>query len=423
MATASPHKAGPLTTLAYILLLVSHNIAAFLLLPLVLASALLTLIWVGLPFTILTAATLRTIANAQRTTLTRLNPHHPVPTAYRPMPPTGVHSRVRVILTDPATWRDLLWLTSAPLLTLLALLSYTLYAHAIYQTLYALLLWRLHPDLYGFITPHTPTQALLILIPAALTLLLAHTLKPLTISAYTRLSRLILAPSEKARLTARVAHLATSRADTIDTQAAEIRRIERDLHDGAQARLIALGMNLGMAEQMIDTKPDTAKHMLAEARETTRHALTELRDLVRGIHPPVLVERGLDGAVHALALTHNLPITVTTQLHGRPGDPVESAAYFAIAELLTNTAKHAKATHAWVHINHGRQRLVITITDNGQGGAQPTPESGLSGIARRLDAFDGTINITSPPGGPTIVTLEIPCELSSPKTLPSSATD
>ncbi|MEU3018751.1 sensor domain-containing protein [Nocardiopsis sp. NPDC007018] len=421
MATTQPTP-GPLTTLAYTLLLVSHNTAAFLLTPLVLASSLLTLIWIGLPFTILTATTLRTIANAQRTTLTHLNPHQPVPATYRPMPPTGVHARVRVILTDPTTWRDILWLASAPLLTTLALLSYALYAHALYQTLYALILWRHTTDLYGFITPHTPTEALIVLIPATLTLLLAHFLHPLTTHAHHQLARTILAPSEKARLTARVAHLATSRADTIDTQAAEIRRIERDLHDGAQARLVALGMNLAMAEHIIDTQPHNAKHLLAEARDTTRQALTELRDLVRGIHPPVLVERGLDGAVHALALTHHLPITVTSNLHGRPADPVESAAYFAIAELLTNTAKHAHATHAWVHINHGRQRLVITVTDNGRGGAHPTPESGLSGIARRLDSFDGTMNTTSPHGGPTIVTLEIPCALSSPKTLPSSAT-
>ncbi|WP_017602659.1 sensor histidine kinase [Nocardiopsis alkaliphila] len=421
MATTHQPR-GPLrTTLAYLFLLISNNTAALLLLPLVLASAILTLFWVGLPFVILTALTLRLIANAQRTTLAHLL-HTPVPAAYRPLPPTGIIPRVRVILTDPATWRDLLWLTASPLLTLLALTPAILLTHATYQALHALILWRHTPTLYGIHTPTTQLHALLPLIPALLLTLLALALAPHTTHACTRLSHLILAPSEKARLTARVAHLATSRADTIDTQSAEIRRIERDLHDGAQARLVALGMHLGMTENLVETNPQAARDMLTEARETTRQALTELRDLVRGIHPPVLVERGLQGAVQALALTHHLPITVTTHLPGRPADPVESAAYFAIAELLTNTAKHSDATHAWIHINHGRQRLIITVTDNGHGGARPTPESGLGGIARRLDAFDGTMNITSPPGGPTIVTLEIPCALSSPKTSPSSET-
>ncbi|PDP84972.1 sensor histidine kinase [Glycomyces fuscus] len=433
MAIAPHHRAGRLTTLAYLFLLLSQNIAALLLLPLVLVSALLTLTWIGLPFVILTGTLLRTLADSQRRTLSHLfikngkfprghqgtpslnntatRPlYRPIPSAYRPIPPAGITRRGIAIITDPATWKDLLWLISGVASILLIALPLALISHGIQQLLFVL-------DLPG------PTlNQFILLIPALLLITLGWLLIPLTTDTYLRFNRLLLAPSEKARLTARVAHLATSRANTIDTQAAEIRRIERDLHDGAQARLVALGMNLGMAEHIVDKDPETARAMLTEARETTRHALTELRDLVRGIHPPVLVERGLHGAVHALALTHHLPITVTIDLQGRPADPVESAAYFAIAELLTNAAKHAHATHAWVHVNHGRNRLVITVTDNGTGGATPASGSGLAGIRRRLDAFDGTMNITSPPGGPTIVTLEIPCALSSPKTLPSSGT-
>lgn len=421
MATATPHhRAGRLTTLAYLFLLLSQNIAALLLLPLVLISAILTLTWIGLPFVILTSSLLRTLADSQRRTLTHLNPKNPLLSAYRTLPPTGITRRGTTVITDPATWKDLLWLISAvPSLALIAIPT-TLLLHGTYHLLH--LLHLTGPALYDFYTPTTPLQHLLLLTTALTLLTTGYLLLPPATDLYTRFNRLLLAPSEKARLTARVAHLATSRANTIDTQAAEIRRIERDLHDGAQARLVALGMNLGMAEHIVEQDPHTARAMLAEARETTRHALTELRALVRGIHPPVLVERGLHGAVHALALTHHLPITVTIDLHGRPADPVESAAYFAIAELLTNTAKHANATHARVHINHGKNRLVITITDNGQGGADPTNGTGLTGIQRRLDAFDGTMNITSPPGGPTIVTLEIPCALSSPKTSPSSET-
>ncbi|CAM4196518.1 Sensor histidine kinase [Nocardiopsis gilva] len=178
-----------------------------------------------------------------------------------------------------------------------------------------------------------------------------------------------------------------------------------------------------MAEQMLAQDPHTAQQLLAEARDSTRQALTELRDLVRGIHPPVLVERGLQGAVRALAVTHHLPIDVDIDLPGRLAAPVESAAYFAIAEILTNAAKHSGATRAWVRINHGGDRLVLLVGDDGKGGADLSKGTGLQGIRRRLDAFDGTISIVSPAGGPTIVTMELPCVLSSPKTSPSSAMD
>ncbi|MFI6576021.1 histidine kinase [Nocardiopsis sp. NPDC050513] len=419
--THRSHRPGPLTTLAYLFLLLSQNTAALLLTPIILATAVLTLLWIGLPFVILTATLLRALADAQRRTLGHLLPHGPVPSAYRPIPPGSINRRATAHLTDPATWKDILWLTAGVANLLLIAIPPALLLHGTYQIAHTIT--NPHKPLYGLYTPHTTTETLLPLLTGALLTALALYTAPKALHLYLTFNQLLLAPNEKARLTARVAHLATSRANTIDTQAAEIRRIERDLHDGAQARLVALGMNLGMAEQIIDQDPTTARDMLTEARETTRQALTELRDLVRGIHPPVLVERGLHGAVHALALTHPLTTTVDVDLPGRPADPVESAAYFAIVELLTNTAKHANATHAWIRINHGRHRLVITITDNGTGGAAATPGSGLTGIKRRLDAFDGTMNITSPPGGPTIVTLEIPCALSSPKTLPSSETD
>jgi signal transduction histidine kinase len=230
----------------------------------------------------------------------------------------------------------------------------------------------------------------------------------------------LLGPTPKAReaaLNRRVARLTETRADAVDTQAAELRRIERDLHDGAQARLVAMGMNLGAAEALIDQHPEAAKALMAEAREASAKALTELRELVRGIHPPVLADRGLGDAVRALALDSPLRADVTVDLPGRLEPAVESAAYFAVSELLTNVAKHAQATEVRIDLWHRDGRLRVTCTDNGRGGASTqSAGSGLAGIERRIGTFDGVMAVRSPAGGPTEVTLEIPCASSSAKT-------
>lgn len=203
-----------------------------------------------------------------------------------------------------------------------------------------------------------------------------------------------------------------TRHEAVDTAASELRRIERDLHDGAQARLVAMGMNLGTIEALIEKDPAQAKQLLATARESSAEALTELRDLVRGIHPPVLAERGLGDAVKALALRLPIPCDVDVELTGRADAPVESAAYFAVSEALTNAAKHSGADRIWVDLRHSDGALKFTVTDNGRGGASVGAGSGLSGIERRLGTFDGIMAVSSPAGGPTMVTMEIPCELS-----------
>jgi signal transduction histidine kinase len=213
-----------------------------------------------------------------------------------------------------------------------------------------------------------------------------------------------------------VAHLAQTRADTIDTGAAEMRRIERDLHDGAQARLVAMGMTLDAADQVLGDNPAAARALLAEARESSAKALAELRALVRGIHPPVLADRGLAEAVRALVLDLPLRIHFASELAGRPPGPIESAAYFAVSELLTNVSKHAHARQAWVDLRHQDGMLRLGVSDDGCGAADPVHGTGLAGIERRLAAFDGVIALSSPPGGPTVVNMEIPCALSSPKT-------
>ena len=239
---------------------------------------------------------------------------------------------------------------------------------------------------------------------------------PGMLTAYGMLARRMLGPASQAELALRVRHLAETRSEAIDTGAAEIRRIERDLHDGAQARLVAMGMTLDAAGGLIDSNPAAARALLLEARDTSAKALAELRDLVRGVHPPVLADRGLGDAVRALALDSPLRAGLAGDLPGRLPAPVESAAYFAVSELLANVSKHARATQVWIDIRYADGMLRVGVSDDGQGGADASRGTGLRGIERRVAAFDGVLALSSPPGGPTAVTMEIPCALSSPKT-------
>ena len=222
--------------------------------------------------------------------------------------------------------------------------------------------------------------------------------------------------ASEAELAGRVEQLTQIRAEAVDSAAAELRRVERDLHDGAQARLVAVGMNLRAAQKLITTSPEAASQLLAEAIDSSSRALTELRNLVRGIYPPVLADRGLPDAIRALALDTPLHTVTDIELPGRPDLPVESACYFAVAEALANAVKHAGARHVQIHARHDGALLRIEVTDDGAGGADPARGTGLRGLERRLATFDGILAVNSPPGGPTLIVIEVPCALSSPKT-------
>jgi signal transduction histidine kinase len=217
-------------------------------------------------------------------------------------------------------------------------------------------------------------------------------------------------------LTARVERLTRTRSGTLDAQAQELRRIERDLHDGAQARLVSLGMMLGLAENLLHTDPHAAGVLLAEARAGTKSALRDLREVMQSVHPSVLADRGLPGAVQALALDLAVSVEVRCDLPGIAPPAIESAMYFAVAEALANVVKHAHAQQVTVDLGHAGGRLVAVVEDDGVGGATLDKGTGLEGTARRLEAFDGIMRITSPTGGPTSIRLEVPCALSSPKT-------
>lgn len=293
---------------------------------------------------------------------------------------------------------------------------------------------------YLFIPVQNGLTATLAGILAALQFPLALWAAPRMVRHHSRYLRAMLAPSEGELLATRIEHLTTTRSEAVDTQQAELRRIERDLHDGAQARLVAMGMTLDAAEHLLETNPEAVRALLQEARQSSAKALQELRDLVRGIHPPVLADRGLPDAVRSLAMICPLRTEVETDLPGRLEPAVESAAYFAVSEILTNAAKHAQADRAWIDIRHEPSEppqtpqtsqtsqtsptarhgaLRITVTDDGRGGADISAGTGLRGIERRLATFDGILAVSSPLNGPTMVTMELPCVLSSQKTTSS----
>jgi signal transduction histidine kinase len=266
---------------------------------------------------------------------------------------------------------------------------------------------------YGFVSVDGPRDALAAGAEASVLLALGAWLVPRTVG---RRLRTVFAHAPDADLAGRVARLTESRGHALDAAAAELRRIERDLHDGAQARLVALGMNLRAVERVLPASPGAALALVAEARETSVRALNELRDLIRGICPPVLADRGLGHAVQALVLDTPLPTALEVDLPGRLSAPVESACYFAIAEALANAVKHSGARRAGIRIQHAAGLLRIEVADDGAGGADPARGTGLRGVERRLGTFDGILAVSSPPGGPTMIAMEVPCGLLSPKT-------
>ncbi|MGH3250283.1 MAG: sensor histidine kinase [Trebonia sp.] len=379
----------------------------------------------GIPLTILSTASVRWFADSHR----RWAAHRlGVPVA-RPYPPAspppadGALARLVTILRDPASWRDLTWLAVNSVTGLFTCgLSAVFFLLGVFYLIYPLLVAVTPPAVFrsplGFFQLHGLGESFT-MVPLGLVFFViwyGTAFRLATLNA--RVIRALLAPTERARLLARVSELASSRAETVDIQASELRRIERDLHDGAQARLVSLGMSLGLAQQLMARDPQAAERLLSEARESTVSALDDLRDLVRGIHPPVLADRGLEGALKALALVNPVPTTLEFRVPGRLPAPVESAAYFATAEALSNAIKHAGAGRIVITIefcspgDDAMGVLTITVSDDGCGGAAIGGGTGLRGIERRLAAFDGTLVVDSPVGGPTNVRMSVPCGLS-----------
>ncbi|MEV7279919.1 sensor domain-containing protein [Streptomyces sp. NPDC093111] len=382
----------------------------------------LLLLPVGLGFPLLppAAAALRRCADRQRQRTTDW-------TGLRVPPPAPLPRTAGELPGDEGFRRELRWAWLEPITGgLIVAVPLCLFWYGAFAVLVQPFAWREFGDgnWYAFVPVRSTATMTAALALGLAFVAAAVALAPRALARHARWSARALSAPYTTELVRRIDHLTGTRADALDVQAAELRRIERDLHDGAQARLVALGMTLERATLLLDTDPPAARALLVEVRATSERALQDLRELVHGILPPVLADRGLGDAVRSLALDSFLDVRVDNVLPpGRLPAAVESAAYFAVAELLANAAKHSGAQEVRIGLGHTDGVLRVSVADTGRGGADAADGGGLLGVHRRLLAFDGTLTLHSPPGGPTLATLEIPCASSSPKTSSSSATD
>ncbi len=338
----------------------------------------------------------------------------PIPERYRRgNPGASWFARLRAAAADPATWKDFAWTGICGVLGFaLSVAAFTLWVAILYLITLPIWYWAPNPpqslgplDFDTLPKAFAATGAGILLFPVCG--LIVRGLTRLELAAMVPLLR----PPRGEELAERVDVLTTTRAGAVDAQAAELQRIERDLHDGAQARLVALAMSLGMAEEKLDSDPAQARELLAEARGEARTALTELRDLARGIHPPILADRGLEAAILSIAARSPLAVTVEADLPTRPPAAVEAAAYFVVAEALANATKHSEARAVLVRLALRDDSLVAEVADDGRGGAD-SQGSGLLGLRRRVEALDGTLSVVSPASRGTTLHAELPAAAS-----------
>ncbi|MFJ4792408.1 sensor histidine kinase [Kitasatospora purpeofusca] len=377
----------------------------------------LSVVGVGLPL-LLAVALSGLPAGALERRLLRLVEPAPVPDPHRALPGAGRPARLRTRLRERATWRELAHtLLVAPPLTAAGLGLTALLLFSAMLVVSPVVVQVLAPETVMLIPGHAvpgPLHALPFTAVGLAGLYLGGHAGALLTTAHVRLARLLLGPREEDS-GGRVLELTRSRARLADAFEAERRRIERDLHDGAQQQLVALTMTLGLAAHELRERAGAgdggagALALVDRARGEARQALEQLRGLVRGIHPQVLTDHGLAAAVAEVALRHPVPVEVDLDLPGRLPGPVESTAYFTVTEALTNAAKHSGATTVTVHGRVTDGQLVLQVTDDGRGGADPAAGTGLQGLADRVAILRGRLMVTSPTGGPTGLRLEVPC--------------
>ena len=339
----------------------------------------------------------------------------------QPIMPNGLSvAALQEALRSPVTWRQLGYhFLAAPALAAAALAAFGVWLAGLLYTLVYAYAWSLSSQNLlargqssgppGHLAPMSNIPVDAYLTVAGLVLLAAAPWLTAGVTALdVRAARALLGPSRAEELEHRVEHLTQTRAGVVDAADAERRRLERNLHDGTQQRLVSLAMNLGMARAQTATVEE-AHEAITEAHEEAKAALAELRNLIRGLHPPVLENRGLDAALSGVAARMPIPVRLTVHVPRRPAPTIEAAAYFVVSEGLTNITKHAQATQADVFVQQDGDRLHIIVTDDGVGGADPARGTGLAGLARRAESVDGSLEITSPHGGPTLLTVDLPC--------------
>ncbi|MFC5746757.1 sensor histidine kinase [Actinomadura rugatobispora] len=352
----------------------------------------------------------RTLARAERRRAGKALGRE-IPEPYEPTRGTGLVQSLR-LLRSSATWRDLAWM---PLHGVTGLVMAVL---AIFM--WPAVLYSLSQPLWWWAAPEGSQSAFIVLDswPKALTMPFVQAAVEIAILVWgvprlargqARLAELLLRPTRRSSLTERIEELAETRAEALEAHGAELRRIERDLHDGTQAQLVAVALRLGLADRRFDADPDAARTLFLEARDGVEEALTQLRTVIRAIYPPILSDRGLPGAIRALAAGQHIPVHLDVPDPGRAPAAVEAAAYFVVAEALTNIAKHSGAGRAEVSLRRTAGSLRVLVRDDGKGGADPAAGSGLAGIRRRVAALDGTTRLDSPAGRGTTLEVELPC--------------
>ena len=398
---------------AYLLLGVCTGAVAFAVLVVALTvGPIMTLTILGLPVLLACFALLRWAADFDRRRA-RIVTGRPIERRYKRPRDGRLLSRIGANTTDPQSWKDLLWLALASVLGLAdAIIAATVWAVGLGSI--SLLAWWWAVDGpgeldWGIFRIDTWGEAVYAaLIGVGVCLLAPYVMRFLAAKTVV-ISQLLLGPGRRAALEERVLDLVETRAGAVEAQSAELQRIERDLHDGAQARLVSLAMDLGLAREKLDERPEEARALLVAAHEESKLALRELRELVRGVYPAILSDRGLEAAVSALAARCPVPVALSIDVRRRPPASVEAAAYFVVAEALANVAKHSDASAGTVRIMQRDGRLAIDVEDDGNGRADPRAGTGIAGLERRVRALDGTLTVENVTGGGTLLHAEIPC--------------